>query len=195
MGANIEARTVNQRSPALEAAMAGKFQMVLCLLDRGADENAHTYYGWNMLHQGASHGKLDLVELLVSRGVDIEAKYSGLRTHSRTTNKRALHYAVSARHRPKSNEIEIVELLVGKGKATVSCHDSTGATPVHYAVRSDWKAALEILLRRATVTDISMKEASGTTPLDEATRLDDHEVEDMLKGVTSPDTAMGYPTP
>lgn len=161
--------------------------------------NAHSYYGWNMLHEAASHGKLDLVELLVSRGIDVEAEYADSRIdsssgHGRTTNKRALHYAVSARHRPKPSEAAIVELLVEKGRAKVSCQDSTGATPVHYAVRSGWKAALEILLRRATVTDISMKDASGTTPLDEATRRDDNEVEDMLKGVTNPDTAVGHAT-
>ena len=182
-GANIEARTAHDRSAVLEAAMANNISLVTFLLDKGADVNAHTYHGWNMLHTAASQGRLELAELALSRGINVEAKYTGTyhRDSSGVTHQRALHYAVRTQHRPKPDETAMVKLLVEKSGAQLSKQDSKGITPIHSAVRSRWKSALEILLRRATVADLDVKDAKGVTPLEDAMKLGDSNIIDMIK--------------
>lgn len=184
--AKIEASTMYQRTPALEAAMNDHFKTVKSLLERGADVNARTYNGWTMLHTASANGKLEWAELLLSRGADIEAAYEGKwrgdgDEEKEATYQHPLHYAVRPKRRPSPDQTAMIRMLITKGHAKPSAQDSKGSTPIHYAVRSGWKEALEVLLRYATVNDIATRDAAGATPVDVATGLRQSEMVEMFK--------------
>ena len=165
-GANIEAVTNSQRTPVQEAATANRFKTVGFLLGRGANVNARTYFGWGLLHTATSSGKLDLAELLLSRGADVEAAYTGTwqgegKSDIGATHQHPLHYAIRPTRRPNPDETAMIELLVEKGGAKILAQDNMGATPMHYAVRSQWTAAVRVLLKHASVADIAIKDAFG----------------------------------
>ena len=61
-----------QRARALDER-ATAVQTEAYLLDHGADINAHGQFGWTALHAASYQGLNDVVELLVSRGADINS--------------------------------------------------------------------------------------------------------------------------
>lgn len=168
-GAQIETKTNNQRTPAQEAAISDHLKTVAFLLERGADVNSRTYFGWTMLHTAASNGKLELANLLLEKGADVEAVYKGTwrgegKGEIRATNQRPLHHAARPNHKPASHETAVLELLMQKGKASTISQDSNGATPLHYAIRARWTAAVEAILTHTVEPVLEVKDAAGVTP-------------------------------
>ena len=185
-GANIEARTVNRRTPALEAALHDHFQTIELLVYHGADLNASTYFGWTILHHACSNGQVELVELLLAHKANVEAVYSApyrKRAEDDPTDQRPLHYATKTRNVPEEKKLRVMELLVDQGNATVSARDSNGATPIHGAVTMHWKAGLEVLLRRATVADLEVRDKYERNALDYADDLADSGIADMIRSI------------
>ena len=189
-GANIEARTANRRTPVLEASVNNHFGITKYLIEQDADINAHTYWGWGMLHQACSYGQTELVELLLAHHVDVEAAYRG-RFKDSPTDQRPLHYAVKTSHLPKPERTKIIELLVVQGNAQISAQDSSGATAIHEAVKRDRKAALEILLKRAKPADLAIRDKSGQTALDYACARGINELVEMIRSAQDKDQSPG----
>lgn len=80
-GAEVNITTWEQRTTLYEAVVNGNFEMVRFLLDNGASlkldyENSK----FNPLHWAASVGKVDIVELLIEEGADVNAQDSDGRT-------------------------------------------------------------------------------------------------------------------
>src|SRR5258708_2393854 len=73
-GANINARTVDGRTAAYQAAsMANAVAVLRLLLDRGADPNAKTLIGMTPLI-AAARGNLEAMHLLIDRKADVNAR-------------------------------------------------------------------------------------------------------------------------
>ncbi|CAH9101014.1 unnamed protein product [Cuscuta europaea] len=68
--------------------------------------------GWVPLHSAASSGNIDIVEILLSRGANVNLKNDGGRT--------ALHYAASKGH------LRIAEILISHN-AKINAKDKVGA--------------------------------------------------------------------
>jgi ankyrin repeat protein len=75
----LEERDVLRCTPLLEAASEGKTEVLLLLIDRGADLRAvcgvsGANQGYNALHMAAVNGHTDAAEILIKSGVEINAK-------------------------------------------------------------------------------------------------------------------------
>ena len=137
-------------APVADAAMRGDVAEVRSLLEAGEDVNAAQGDGMTALHWAAASGRVELAELLVSAGADLEA---GTRLGRYT----ALHIA-SREGRPA-----VVETLLGAG-ADAGAVTSTGATPLHFAAGAGAPDAVQALLRHGA--DANAREPEwGQTPL------------------------------
>lgn len=75
-GASVEGRCVGWlegRTALMNAAIAGKIDVVRLLIDRGADVNAKTSGGYGALNSAAYKQRVDIARLLVAKGADIDA--------------------------------------------------------------------------------------------------------------------------
>ncbi|MEO0801659.1 MAG: ankyrin repeat domain-containing protein [Cyanobacteria bacterium J06642_2] len=121
--------------------------LVRLLLDAGADVNAYySHLGWTPLHL-AAQGQMELAELLLHRGADIEKpdKY----------RLRPLHVAAS------HGEAEIVRLLLDNG-ADIEANSNAG-TPLHAAAGKGHAEAISTLLDRGAICD--RRDGLGKTAL------------------------------
>ena len=100
------------------AAEEGHEEVVLLLLDNGADINKPNNIGSTPLNQAATYRRIDVVQLLLLRGA--------LPDKANNTGRTPLHSAVS------SGNVSIVRLLLDSG-ATSDIQDDFGWTPMQMA--------------------------------------------------------------
>jgi len=139
------------------AASCGNVLEARRLLESGlADVNEHGNMGRTPLHYAANNHHKEVVELLIEKGADVNARERYLCT--------PLHYALPS--------IEIVRLLVANG-ADVNAKDKEGQTPLDYAESNVRQLA-------AIDADLKAQHKDGHTPLDQAERMDYGEVINFL---------------
>jgi serpin B len=165
------------------AAESGYLQIARAILDKGIDANARDEDGRTALRAAAAEGNLEMSQLLVARGADVNAGrgQSGGRTPLHAAAERGhcqvarwlldngadiqardeddetpLHVAVMGR------SLEMVQLLVKKG-ADVNARGCGGRCPVLEAVLNGRGDMTEALVEAGA--DVSTKEASGNTLL------------------------------
>lgn len=103
-----------------EAISRDDYASALKMIEDGADiEAKDANAGGSVLHFAVQKGKLPIIDLLVSRGADINS-----RTRTGTT---PLHTAVFYGHLP------VVEYLVSRG-ADINAQSASGATPLVLAI-------------------------------------------------------------
>ena len=79
-GANVNARNVSARTPLQEAAMSVRYPntdphaTMETLINCGAQVNAYDMEGWTALTECAFHGRMQLAELLLANGAQVDAK-------------------------------------------------------------------------------------------------------------------------
>ena len=96
-------------------------EVLIALLEKDADVNAHDYNGWTALHHAAFNGNVDMIVTLLAKGAEVMAKDNKGRT--------ALHQAAI------SGNKRIMMALVEKG-ADVNAQDNNGNTALHFAAAS-----------------------------------------------------------
>jgi ankyrin repeat protein len=151
---------VNHKVAAIHLAIGkNNFEMTKRLLDAGCDPNltAPDQKGrWTPLHSAALHSSNEVIELLLSRGADIEAK----------TETEATPLALAARH----YKVAATRYLISKG-ADVNTRDKAGSTPIIQACLVGATSVAKLLVEVGKA-DLSLKNRAGATALDEADRKD-----------------------
>lgn len=159
-GADVNANSP-QGTPLFMAAANGNNELVNVLIEHGADIKIVNRFGDTALHSAIKNLKPDsIVENLISKGVDVNAKGTGEQT--------ALHLAVTEK------KDALVKILIDHG-ADVNAVSDYG-TPLMIAYNN--KVITETLL--ANKADPNIVDKNGTTPLIYAAREDDNTVSNML---------------
>ena len=148
-----------------KAAREGDADRVRKLLDAGADVNGRnsskavkllsggTPLQWTSLHYAAYYGHLEIAEILISRGADLDADDPYYST--------PLYLAVEEGHP------EVVEFLISKGAKVNVKSSSSGYTPLH---RAAWGPVALMLLEKGA--KVNARDNDGKTALDQATWSD-----------------------
>ncbi|XP_025831490.1 ankyrin repeat domain-containing protein 39 [Agrilus planipennis] len=114
------------------AAQYGDHQRVQKLLRSGTDVDKRDAAGYTALHYAARNGFLDVCQLLIQNGADINAI-------TKSGNATALHRACSA------GKITVVKYLMEK-KANCELQDNDGKTALHRAAESQNMDICKLLL-------------------------------------------------
>ena len=109
-------------APVADAAMQHDSVAVRALLRQGADVNAAQGDGMTALHWAATHGDVELADVLLYAGANVRAT-------SRLGRYTPLHVA------SQNGAAAVVKALIGRG-AEVAAATSTGATPLMLAAQS-----------------------------------------------------------
>jgi ankyrin repeat protein len=145
-----------------DAAKAGDLTKVKTLLKVNPDliTSKDAGNGWGPLHYAAYGGHVEMAELLVALGADVNAKGKN--------NWAPLHIAA------RDNRKAMVEWLVAHG-ADINAKDDRGWVPLHFAANNNHKDAIESLLaHRAKVND---KDDKGYTPLHLAAKCSPYKID------------------
>lgn len=142
--------------PIFYAVQNGDLEMVKTLLNDNPDlvsskDNDNINYsikGYTPLHLAAERGYNDIVELLLSKGANVNAKDNITMT--------PLHRAAIEGH------YSTVELLLSKG-ANINAKTRSGYTPLHFAAKNVHKVVVEMLLTKGA--DVNAKTDDRITPL------------------------------
>ena len=89
-GADVNARSNSGHTPLHDAARRGRghLEVVRLLLDHGADMNAQNKYLWTALHRAAFDGCFHIVDFLLKRGADPQARTDQGKTPFRLASER-----------------------------------------------------------------------------------------------------------
>lgn len=124
---NLEARTAQDESPLMMAALKGHAALARKLIDKGADVNKP---GWAPLHYAATGGHLEIMNLLLEHHAFIDAESP----NGTTPLMMAAHYGTPA----------AVKLLLEAG-ADTAMKNQQGLSAVDFANRANRKDVAELI--------------------------------------------------
>jgi ankyrin repeat protein/L-ascorbate metabolism protein UlaG (beta-lactamase superfamily) len=150
-GAKVDDRESNAGNTTLSLAIerTGDFEVSRYLIEHGADPLFKQERGVTLLHEACWRGKKDLIDLLINKGVPVDA-----RTEDGVT---PLQLACRA------GNLEAVDALISKG-ADVNGRAQDGFFPLYAAVNHGYKDIVSGLLRAGANVD-ERREDTGRTPL------------------------------
>ena len=154
------------------AVMLGRMEICNVLIDAGADVNIKTSGGLTLLHHGAlsSGDYKDVVELLIAKGLDVNAKCT---SYGESKDATPLHAAAG-----KGN-VAVVEVLIKNGAEVNSRAAYNSYIPLHIAARDGHLEVAKILITNEA--DINAKSKYEETPLDLAISNEHKELADLLR--------------
>eukprot|EP00914_Ancora_sagittata_P012716 GHVO01024482.1.p1 GENE.GHVO01024482.1~~GHVO01024482.1.p1 ORF type:complete len:522 (+),score=49.83 GHVO01024482.1:117-1682(+) len=217
-GANMETRTVHQRTPLMLAARSDHPAIVELLLESGVDLNAVDTAGASALHLATEEGSVDCVALLVQAGADVNGQMRrgdtpvmnaarkcfpetmrvliatetvDLTKMSRELN--LLHWAAVGGNADCIEQLLNLGMDPNKRTAKSYCKldfiVAPGVTPLMLASKGGHAAAVELLLRSGAIVDLWDDE--GMSGLLYATRGNHGEcIEVLVKGGADPNGKM-----
>jgi ankyrin repeat protein len=142
--------------PARDPALAADYLKIAeLLLAGGADFKAKDSEGKTALHYAAASGNVEVLELLISKGVAVNDKDT---RYGRTPLYRAAYSA----------DVKTVAVLLDKG-ADITARDAEGLQAIHAAAMRNDPAVLNFLLEKGAA--VTATEGHGGTPLHVATML------------------------
>lgn len=147
----LSAGAAPPESPVADAAMRGDIEAVVTLLKEGADVNAAQGDGMTALHWAAKNGSVELAQILISAGANVDAV-------TRVGAYTSLHLASRAGH------AEVAGALLEAGSNPNAATTTGGATSLHFAAASGVGDVVAVLLDHGAA--VNAREASwGQTPL------------------------------
>ncbi|MDH5680718.1 MAG: ankyrin repeat domain-containing protein [Spirochaetota bacterium] len=135
--------------------LLSKPQRIIEVLASPKNDNSPKISGWTVLHEAASHGRLDIARLLISHGANVRA----------TTEYGDTVLFIAALH--SSDNVELVKYLIAKGAspmAKITQGHLAGWTALHGAA---YRGNVQIVNYLINIgMDINSKSRTGHTPLD-----------------------------
>ena len=129
--------------------------------------NSFSADGWTPLHLAVFFGRINIVQLLLNKGADINAPSKNdqqvMPLHSALTNPR---------------NAAVAELLIERG-ADLHARQFEGYTPLHYAAANGLERIVKTLVARSV--DLSAKEMGGKTAYDLAVQKGYTSIAELLK--------------
>jgi ankyrin repeat protein len=142
-----------------QAAIDGDLaRLKYCLQGTRSDASKADESGFTALHYAARNGRLDACKLLLLEGANVNALTGAQRS---TPLMRAAY----------CGHLEVVALLLERGKAQVNVADTDGATALHYAMQQKHYRVAELLLQWGV--DGSLRNRTGKTALEMVAKLED----------------------
>jgi ankyrin repeat protein len=123
----VEARSAEDESPLMMAALKGQVELARLLIARGADVNKP---GWAPLHYAATHGHLDVMQLLLDEHAYIDAESP----NGSTPLMMAAHYGTP----------QAVQLLLDAG-ADPLLKNRLGLSAIDFALRVGRREVAELI--------------------------------------------------
>ncbi|WP_339047696.1 ankyrin repeat domain-containing protein [Candidatus Mesenet endosymbiont of Phosphuga atrata] len=169
-GADVHARDIQGNTPLHEAILSGQDPKTIgLLLERGSDVHARGRQDDTPLHLAALKKSQELVELLLSRGADID-------THARNEwGCIPLHYAFGY-----WQDSQVVKLLLEHG-SDVHAKGICGLTPLYRAISCFEKDPQIIRLLLEYGSDVHAKDDYNNTPLSKFILQDIFELKESLE--------------
>jgi ankyrin repeat protein/Tol biopolymer transport system component len=157
------------------AALSGRLELVESLIERGADVRV-TFREGTVLHAAIYSGSQDVLELLISKGVNLDAG-------SESSGPPLLLAARLGRS-------EMAEKLLARG-ASMNLKDKVGNTALLLAASCGHKPVVELLLEKNG--DFNAPNSHGATPLSVAEREGHEEIVRVLLAKGAKRGAAGLP--
>ena len=131
-GAELDKTTVVQETPLHVASRLGSLKIARFLIEKGANPMSKDNAGGTPF--ASRHRHLDLVEVLLEVGVDVNVRNTEEETPLHITSGRG--------------NLEVSRFLIKRG-ADVNCCDTRGWTPLHAATRNGHLDVVRLLLNHA----------------------------------------------
>lgn len=144
----VDARNEEGHTPLHSAAMEGRIDVVMFLLEHGADADARNTADQSPLLYAAYTNHADIVQVLIEHGAAFE--------YRDTRNLSPLHFAA------RQGSADVVALLVEKG-AAFDEPGFRGRTPLHFAAMNGHVNIVKLLVARGA--DPGKIDEDGLTPL------------------------------
>jgi ankyrin repeat protein len=170
--------------------------------------NATSWGNWTPLHRASQNGHKDIVDFLISKGADLEARtvlgmtplYAAIYKQKEVTVKQLIEKGADVFAVRNDGETMlhiaaavgnkyIVELLISKG-LNVNITRRYGITPLHLASVFGHKAAAEALISHGA--EINIKNDNGRTPLHLAVASGEKQIVALLKEKGAENTPEEY---
>ena len=152
-------------TPLIDAVTMRQLKVATFLLDHQANIELRDANGFTPLLLAAKRGYGDMIDLLLSRGADINA---GVQSSGQTV----LHLTTL------QGSKSLTEQLLARG-AKVNAPDASGKTPLYVAAKMGFKAMAELLLAHGADVNIKDNER-GMTPLAVAVDAGNQPLVDLL---------------
>lgn len=170
-GADLEIRECNRDTPLQKACINGKTECVRRLLAHGAKPDTHNYWGWTPLHDAATRGYGEIIELLLEAGANTEA---------RNSNDEGYNTALIL----ANDEEECISLFIRHG-ADLNAQNKEGRTCLMQASQDGHEEVVRLLLEAGANKEI--KDGTGSSALDLAREQSHNACVRLLEGhITSP---------
>ncbi|KAH9994873.1 ankyrin repeat-containing domain protein [Russula vinacea] len=172
--------------PLHKAVRSQKLDIVESLLKGGADVNVQSKYNPTPLHEAAGSGYLDITQLLLSHGRLSVAQGSTitkldiveiLLKGGANVNAQSKYNLTPFHEAAGSGNLDITQLLLSHG-ADINTIDLQGDSPLHKAVRSQKLDIVEILLKGGA--DVNVQSKYKPTLLHEAAGSGNLEITQLL---------------
>uniref|UniRef100_A0A4W4ERH3 E3 ubiquitin-protein ligase MIB1 n=1 Tax=Electrophorus electricus TaxID=8005 RepID=A0A4W4ERH3_ELEEL len=189
-GADLNARNKRRQTPLHIAVNKGHLQVVKTLLDLGCHPSLQDSEGDTPLHDAISKKRDDMLSVLLEAGADVTITnnngFNALHHAALRGNPSAMRVLLSKLPRPwivdekkddgytalhlaaLNNHVEVAELLVHQGSASLDIQNVNQQTALHLAVERQHTQIVRLLVRAEAKLDVQDKD--GDTPLHEALR-------------------------
>jgi hypothetical protein len=144
----------------LVAALSGKhFQTAELLRLSGADPNVQGYKGNAPLHSAACFGNVEMVQVLLNLGADVNIRNNDSRTPLNYIPEGPSGYSEAPNY-PQSLA-NVARLLLDRG-ADINARDNEGRTPLHTTTNLRRIEVIPVLLERGA--NVGAEDKEGSTP-------------------------------
>ncbi|KAJ5067024.1 ankyrin repeat protein [Anaeramoeba ignava] len=143
-GANVNAKTKENKTPLHIACQNNSFPLIKFLLSKGADINPSIAWIQSPFQFACQNGSIDVIKYLINKGAYINGKTSEDQT--------ALHFAC------QNNSVKVIDFLISLG---LDIHEKTkdNQTILHYACKSNSLEVIQYLIEKGV--DMNSKTKYG----------------------------------